>query len=395
MKILLMAPQPFFQHRGTPIAVRLLAEVLGENGHEVHLLVFHEGEDVVMENVTVHRIAAMPGLNEVPPGFSVKKLACDLLFWWKSMGLHMKNSFDCVHAVEESVFIAMVNRIFFRVPYVYDLDSCLSDQLVTKLRWLRPLRPCFEWFEKRALRSSIGVVAVCQALADMASRLAPDKPLLLLEDISLIEKCSGNGGENLREMLSINARIILYVGNLESYQGIDLLLEGFSALRSDLRETANLVIIGGSADHIEKYKHRSAELQIADAVFFLGPRPITDLGAYLKQADILVSPRTEGENTPMKIYSYMDSGKVIVATKIRSHTQVLDSSLAVLVQPEPSGFAEGLSFVLDNYEEAKILAGNAGIVVAENYSRDAFEQKLTGFYRLLSQDIVTTSKKGQ
>jgi hypothetical protein len=43
LKILLVAPQPFFQERGTPIAVRLLAETLAAEGYEVHLLVYHEG----------------------------------------------------------------------------------------------------------------------------------------------------------------------------------------------------------------------------------------------------------------------------------------------------------------------------------------------------------------
>lgn len=46
MKILLVAPQPFYQERGTPMAVRLLAATLCEFGHEVDLLVYHVGADV-------------------------------------------------------------------------------------------------------------------------------------------------------------------------------------------------------------------------------------------------------------------------------------------------------------------------------------------------------------
>ena len=43
MKILLVAPQPFYQERGTPIAVRLLAETLCGAGHEVDLLTLVNG----------------------------------------------------------------------------------------------------------------------------------------------------------------------------------------------------------------------------------------------------------------------------------------------------------------------------------------------------------------
>ena len=42
--VLVFAPQPFFQERGTPIAVRLLVEELADAGYTVDLLTFHEGE---------------------------------------------------------------------------------------------------------------------------------------------------------------------------------------------------------------------------------------------------------------------------------------------------------------------------------------------------------------
>ena len=35
MKILMIAPQPFYSERGTPMNVRLLCKVLGEAGHKV------------------------------------------------------------------------------------------------------------------------------------------------------------------------------------------------------------------------------------------------------------------------------------------------------------------------------------------------------------------------
>ncbi len=113
MKILLLAPQPFFQNRGTPIAVRLMAETLGKMGHDVHLLAFNEGENVALDHVTIHRTPSLPFLHAIPPGFSLKKIGCDLLMAAKSLWLTRKNHYDVVHAVEESVFIAMLVYFFF------------------------------------------------------------------------------------------------------------------------------------------------------------------------------------------------------------------------------------------------------------------------------------------
>ena len=85
-------------------------------------------------------------------------------------------------------------------------------------------------------------------------------------------------------------------------------------------------------------------------------------------------------NTPMKIYSYMDSGRPILATRITSHTQVLDAGNAFLVDPEPAGMAMGLTEVLSNSNTALQKAEQAKLKVATEYSRSAYEKKLTHFY---------------
>ena len=40
MKILLLAPHPYYQERGTPIAVDLLVRVLSERGDQIDLLTY-------------------------------------------------------------------------------------------------------------------------------------------------------------------------------------------------------------------------------------------------------------------------------------------------------------------------------------------------------------------
>ena len=61
MRILLLAPHPFYQERGTPIAVGLLAAALADRGETVDILTYHEGEDRAYgDNVTIHRIAPPP-----------------------------------------------------------------------------------------------------------------------------------------------------------------------------------------------------------------------------------------------------------------------------------------------------------------------------------------------
>ncbi|MGB5233452.1 MAG: glycosyltransferase family 4 protein [Desulfoprunum sp.] len=382
MKILLIAPQPFYQDRGTPIAVRLLARTLGEQGHAVHLLVFHEGEDIAIPNVTIHRSAAVFGIKDIKSGLTLKKLVCDVFVAVKAIRLARAHRFDCLHAVEEGVFIAMMVNKLFAIPYVYDMDSLMSLQIIEKFPSLRPLRCSMEWVEKKAVLSSNGVVAVCRALEDTARRYAPDKLIVRLEDISLVEGEAGEA-EDLRQRLGIAGLMLMYVGNLEKYQGIDLLLEGFRQA-SGQQDNLNLVIIGGSQGDIEAYRQQAQRAGIADRVFFCGPRPVEMLGSYLRQADILVSPRTQGNNTPMKIYSYLDSGRPVLATKLATHTQVLDDTISYLVEPVTGAMAQGILTLAGNAELRSRLGARARDRVRDEYSLPVFKKKVADFYRRLS-----------
>ncbi len=173
--ILVLAPQPFFQNRGTPIAVRLLALELARLGYDVHLLVFHEGEEVVMQGVQLHRIPAISGIKNIPPSLSLKKIVCDVFMFFKAIGLLRRYRFTVIHAVEESAFMAMVLKTIFGTPYIYDMDSSLAQQVVEKFAFFRPLGPALRFCEGMAVKSSCGVVAVCRALEDIARGPCPGK----------------------------------------------------------------------------------------------------------------------------------------------------------------------------------------------------------------------------
>ena len=181
--------------------------------------------------------------------------------------------------------------------------------------------------------------------------------------------------------------VAMYVGNLEHYQGIDLLLEGFRHTLDRVPE-ARLVIVGGRQDDIDRYTRRSTSLGIRPAVFFLGPKPVTDLADLLQEADVLVSPRLKGLNTPMKIYSYLDSGTAVLATRLRTHTQVLDDRTAYLVDPNPVAFGNGLAALLNDPSLRARLASEAKDYVQREFTREAAHRKLTSFYETVESRAV-------
>ena len=382
MKILVLAPHPFFQARGTPLAVRTVLEFLSGRGHEVDVLTLHEGEDVTIPNTRIFRTRRLPWVRNIRPGFSFKKVICDAMMFLSCMRMVRRTRYDLIHAVEESAFIAAAVQAVHGVPYVYDMDSSLAEQMVEAYPRLQYALSFMRYCESVAIRRSTGVLTVCAALEDLALGHDPAKPVGRVEDSTLLPPAAPgdrNGSGPIPQAVLSEGPIAMYVGNLERYQGIDLLLAGFQHTLQKVPR-ASLVIVGGRPDDIARYRAVADGLGILPRVHFLGPRPVSLLPELLRQADVLVSPRLKGLNTPMKIYSYLDSGTAVLATRLRTHTQVLDDRTAYLVEPSPEPLGLGLATLLGDEGLRQRLAAQAKEYVQEEFTPEAARRKLGLFY---------------
>ncbi len=392
MKILLLAPHPFYQERGTPIAVDLLLQSLSSAGHQIDLITFHEGHDRNYEGLKTHRIKPLGNVADIRPGFSAKKIYLDFFIFLKFLMLLIRNRYDVVHAVEESAFMAMLVCPIFRTPFIYDMDSSMATQVIDKFPSLRKAEAFLRALESLPARTAKVVVPCCDALERDISvfRDPKKKPIVVLKDISLLDKRSSIPSSSInirsltRESSSSEAcnKVLMYIGNLESYQGIDLLLEGFADANQN-SEKLSLVIVGGEIEDIEKYQNKCIHLGIKNKVYFLGKQPVSDLYALMIQADILVSPRTQGINTPMKVYSYLDSNIPVLATRLPTHTQVMTDEHAYLVEPSRTEIAAGIDILIKHPELGQKLARNAQNLIEVEHSFCAFHDQVQKIYTLI------------
>ena len=383
MKILLLAPQPFYQDRGTPLAVNLVLQALSRRGEQVDVVTYHEGRDVTYDHITIHRIPRLPFIRRIRPGFSWKKVICDILMLGQLLPMIAKKRYHMIYAIEESVFMALFLWWWVKVPYIYDMDSSLAQQMTDRFPLLKPLAPLLHSLEGLAVKNAKAVIPMCDELAGVAEQHGPER-VLVLRDISLLEDIEHQEPAKLKVELGIRGLLLMYIGNLETYQGIDLLLASF-ALVLQQTAVADLVIIGGEAADIQKYQRRARHLDIHRKVYFLGPKPVTDLAANLAAADVLISPRIKGSNTPMKLYSYLHSGKAVLATDLPTHTQILDRQVAMLAAPVPDAFSQGLLSLIKD-EALRVQLGRAGKrVVEEQYNFVAFQENLQSLFDWLEE----------
>lgn len=185
MNVLMLAPHPFYQARGTPIAVDLVLRVLSSRGEHIDIVTFPEGRDVTYPNVRIYRTPSFRFTRNIRPGFSLKKLACDVFVLLKAVQLIRISKYDLIHAGEEAVFIALLLKKMFNVPYVYDMDSSLVQQMTDKYPWLRFCESILQIFEGTAVRNAEAVIPVCPDLATTVKRYKPKK-VVVIPDISLL-----------------------------------------------------------------------------------------------------------------------------------------------------------------------------------------------------------------
>ncbi len=350
-------------------------------GIRIDLLTYGHGDEVDIPRTRTIRIPRFFRTRPVKVGPSFAKAFYDLwLFFW-AIGLMMRNRYDFVQAHEESAFFAIFLARLFRARFVYDMHSSLPEQL-SHFRYGRSrlLVALFRAMERVCLRWSDIVITISPALADYARSRMPDPHRHFLIENSVVgevrlkgQEPGGDGSdlEWVEETLDRRDPTVAYAGTLEPYQGIDLLLEAFTEIVSRW-PNAMLVVIGGTRQQVERYRKLTSELGLDGNCVLIGSVGQSHVRKLLSKADVLVSPRRGGTNTPLKVYEQLSLGIPLVATRIVAHTQVLDESISVLVDPTPAGLAAGLERALSDPSASREIGRRARVTYEQRYGWDAY-----------------------
>ncbi len=388
----MLAPQPFFRPRGTPFSVLHRIRALLRLGHSIDLVTYPFGESPDLDGLTYHRTACPPLVHDVGIGPSLQKLALDLPFFLTARRLFRAGGYDLLHTHEEAGTIGAWLARGSGTPHLYDMHSSLPQQFSNfgRYNW-GPVTALFTTMERFTLNSAAGVIAICPELRDHVLATGYRKPLSLIENTLDFDPPAEDPAllAAMRARLGLEGRtVVLYTGTLEAYQGLGLLIDALPLL--DGNRGVRVVLVGGTARQIERLRTRAAATGVEESVVFVPAVPPREVFHYLRLADILVTTRSRGTNTPLKVYQYLRAGKPIVATNIRSHTQVFDPSSAALVSPDPAAIAEGLQRVLSDPDYARMLAQGAARLAREDYSEQVYMERLQ---RLLEQVVPKTASR--
>lgn len=382
-KVLFIAPQPFFQWRGSPIRVGFNVQALTELGYEVDLLVMPFGDDREIPGVRIHRVPNVLRVKNMSIGPSLIKAIYDIFLFIKAWRLSKIHTYSVIHGVEDAGPIAVIVGRRRKAKVIFEKHSDPGSYKKGPLRNF--IMFLYAQVEKFSVRHADAVIGTGPGLVEQAQKIDPDTPAYHIFDIpsSLVEAESTKVEEIRNRLLQWpDELLVTYVGSFAVYQGIDLM---FQSMPHVIRKStkARFVVIGGTKDEIANKQAWLGRRNIEDNVEFLGKIPPDELPNYLAASDVLLSPRTSGTNTPLKLLDYLKAGAAIVACDNVANRLILDESIAMLVPPQPEEFARGICRLLDNKVLRQQLSEKGRELIDQTYNFDEFKRRLGECYSKL------------
>jgi glycosyltransferase involved in cell wall biosynthesis len=385
LRVLMLAPEPFFEPRGTPFSEYHRIKALVELGHRVDLVTYPVGQEVSLPGLRIVRAPRVPGLRTVPIGPSFTKIVFDLLLALTALRQAARERYDAIHSHEEAGVLGVLLARWLRVPHLYDMHSSLPQQLGNfRATRSRLVKAVFDRAERAMIHGSKVVITICQDLQDTVTRMGAGDRAILIENVMGGDMATGAGPGRVavraRWGLPAEAPVVLYTGTFEPYQGLDLLFEAATLLRRACPD-ATVLVVGGTPAQVAALNATPAVA--SGAVVLTGQRPPEEIPHFIDACDVLVSPRIAGTNTPLKIYSYLRAHRPIVATDLHTHRQVLTPEIACLVPPAPEALAGAIARLISDPQERTRLATAAHDVAITRYSREAYVGRTRDAYRRL------------
>jgi len=362
-RVAMVAPCCFPSLRGSQVLILDLAQRLTAEGHAVHIVTYPVARAPIPDlGAVVHRAPRIPGLWTTRP-LGWQKILLDLLLIGRLWSVVRRQKIDLIHAHNlEGPLVGYLVRFLTRVPVVYHAHNALCDELPHYMRvaWMkRWMERLGAFLDRRVAAAADFSIAPTERLgAFLAARGTAGR-------IAVIPPAATVGRRQVRVGRESTGRpLIMYAGNLDPYQDLDVLLAGFARIRAQ-EPGARLVVVTHEAKPRGSAIERALEREPGVAIRFA-----SDFAAVtesLARADVLVCPRSSWSGFPIKVLNYMSLGLPIVHARGSAHGIEDGRSGLLFDDGDPKGLAEAVLRVIRNPVLARGIGRGARRVSKERY----------------------------
>ncbi len=179
-------------------------------------------------------------------------------------------------------------------------------------------------------------------------------------------------GELRRKFAGADDYVLLFVGELSARKNQEFLIRELPKIKERIPNVRLWLV--GAGDEEKHLKALSETLDVTDRVVFFGKRK--NPADFMRDCDLYVSP-SASEGLPFNIVEALGSGKVVLATDIKGHSDILADGVGVLFNPNIQGdFEEKLMDIHDGrtvIPESKLSEGyrnfSEAVVFLDTYEK--------------------------
>ena len=396
LKILMIAPTPFFADRGCHVKILEEVRALTRRGLAVKVVTYHIGRDV--EGVETERIINIPWYKKLEAGPSIHKYYIDLLLALKAIRVTGKFKPDIIHAhLHEGVFAGKIVQLFYRKPLVADYQGSMVGEMLDhgfvkkgtlSYRFNYWLESTINKWPQKIIFSSTS--AKDFFLANF--KTDPDMVVSFVEGTNTDDFHPGYDTAELKRDLGLpeDKKIIIYLGVLTRYQGIDILIESIPEIIDKYRGVHFL--IAGYPD-VEHYSRMAERLGVSGNVTFTGRVNHGDVPLYLNLGDIGVSLKLSKTEANGKLFGYMAVGLPCIVFDTGTNREILGSTGIYAEYNSRDSFIEKAIYLLENEDIAKKYGTLARERVLEKYTWDNTFSNFISIYEKLIRNGSRNVKK--
>jgi glycosyltransferase involved in cell wall biosynthesis len=386
LKILMIAPTPYFADRGCHVRIYEEARALIALGHEVCIATYHLGRD--MEGIPTVRIPHVLWYGKLAAGPSWHKPYLDILLFFTSLTAARKLRPDIIHAhLHEGAFIGLLLKKLLRIPLVFDCQGSLTAEMVDHafIRRGSLLFRIFRYLEKIVNNGADFIVtSSLRGAAELRGswKVPSDRVKGLIDGVDA-DIFRPFPRDEARKALKLppGGKTVVFLGVLNRYQGIDLLLEVVAILKE--RGTAPHFLIMGFPE--EEYRKRAESLGLGDQITFTGRIDYRKTPLYLCAGDIAVSPKISLTEANGKLFNYMACGLPTVVFDNPANREILGDAGVYARPGDPADFAARIEALLNDRTRMAELSERLREMAVHDHSWRIRGEQLVEIYRKLNK----------
>ncbi len=384
----MLAPTPYFADRGCHVRIYEEARVLLAMGHQVRIVTYHLGRD--MPFVPTDRIVHIPWYHKLSAGPSWHKPYLDILLFFKALKVARSFRPDLVHAhLHEGAFIGIILNKILNVPLLFDCQGSLTGEIIdhgftSENSWQTSLFRMLERFINKRVDAIItssthGAKELTDKWGVPAAKVTP-----IIDGVDTDAFCLCDR-ERARASLGLPADrpVVAFLGLLNRYQGVDLLLDVIAILKHR-SVPVHFLLMGFPEEH---YKQMALERGLDRMITFTGRIDYGAAGSNLAAGDLAVSPKISLTEANGKLLNYMACGLPCLVFDTPVNREILGESGVYARYGDPADFADRIEALLADPEKLKNLGTLVRARAEVEHSWNARGEQLIRIYQNLLKSV--------